>query len=564
MATTLTFLGAAGTVTGSKYLLTIDERRILIDAGMFQGVKDLRRLNWEDFPVPPDTITDILVTHAHLDHVGYLPVLVKHGFHGPIWCTTHTRDLAFIVLRDAGFLQERDAEDARLGGWSKHAHPKPLFDAQDVERTLPLLTPVDWDRNLTLDDGISARWTRAGHILGSASIRVETPHGSVLFSGDLGRKEHPVLRPRETPQGADVVLVESTYGDREHREPVNLPHEALADAVRRTIHRGGSVLIPAFAVDRTEIVLKELSDMRRDGRIPRTPVYVNSPMAAAALDVYKAGVEEMRDGLDLSDIMADLREVRTADESRELTGGGHGPSIIISSSGMATGGRVLHHLERMLPDPRNAVVLTGYQAVGTRGRALLEGAKRLKMRGRYVGVKAEIVRDEEFSVHADASELVDWVRELDPAPGIVYCTHGEKQPAAALAARIARTLAVEAVVPSLDEIVLVEPAPATDPVSAGAPAEGAAAPTPVAAAPPPVAAVPAEVAAAVPADPGRGGAGNVAPLPARADATVTLDGAALRDAHVEADLTPRQDDDGSIVFEGTLSIRLRGPGPAAS
>src|SRR5690606_25583122 len=223
----------------------------------------------------------VLLTHAHMDHVGYLPVLVKHGFTGPVWCTPHTRDLAFIVLRDAGFLQERDAEDARLGGWSKHAQPKPLYDSADVERTLPLLTPVDWDRDLTLNDGISARWTRAGHILGAGSIRVETPGGSVLFSGDLGPKDHPVLRARETPEGADVVLVESTYGDREHFEPVNLPHEALADAVRRTINRGGSVLIPAFAVDRTEIVLQELSDMRRDGRIPRTPVYVNSPTAAA-------------------------------------------------------------------------------------------------------------------------------------------------------------------------------------------------------------------------------------------------------------------------------------------
>lgn len=245
MATTLTFLGAAGTVTGSKFLLTVGERRILVDGGMFQGEKELRKLNWADFPVPPDTITDILVTHAHLDHVGYLPVLVKNGFHGPIWCTPHTRDLAFIVLRDAGFLQERDAEDARLGGWSKHDKPKPLFDSQDVEKTLPLITPVDWDRDLELGDDITAVWTRNGHILGSASIRVQTPHGSVLFSGDLGRKEHPVLRARETPAGADVVVVESTYGDREHMDPRNMAHEALADAVRRTINRGGSVLIPA-------------------------------------------------------------------------------------------------------------------------------------------------------------------------------------------------------------------------------------------------------------------------------------------------------------------------------
>jgi len=539
MATTLTFLGGAGTVTGSKYLLTIDERRILVDAGMFQGPKDLRRLNWADFPVPPDTITDVLLTHAHMDHVGYLPVLIKHGFAGPVWCTAYTRDLAYIVLRDAGFLQERDAEDARLGGWSKHAQPKALYDSQDVERTLPLLTPVDWDRDLDLGDGILARWTRSGHILGSGSIRVQTPDGSVLFSGDLGRDTHPVLRARETPEGADIVLVESTYGDREHPEPVNLPHEALADVVRRTIDRGGSVLIPAFAVDRTEIVLKELSEMRRDGRIPRTPVYVNSPMAAAALDVYKSAASELRHDLDLADIMADLREVRTADESRELTSGGHGPSIIISSSGMATGGRGLHHLERMLPDPRNSVVLTGYQAVGTRGRSLLDGATRLKMRGRYVGVKAEIVRDEEFSVHADGSELVDWVRALTPRAGLVFCTHGEPEPSAALAARITRETGVDAVVPAQGEVIVVEPAEVL--LARDAPH----APT----------------AAAV--DPAAVGVAADARAPrsvaARVDTAITLDGVSLEGAQVDTDLTPRQEADGSIVLEGTISIRLPRP-----
>jgi metallo-beta-lactamase family protein len=528
MATTLTFLGAVGAVTGSKYLLTIGERRVLVDAGMFQGEKQLRRLNWEDFPVPPDTITDVLLTHAHMDHVGYLPVLVNAGFAGPVWCTAPTVDLARIVLRDAGFLQERDAEDARLGGWSKHANPRPLYDSADVERTLPLLTTVDYERDLDLGDEVTARWTRAGHILGAASIRVATPDGSVLFSGDLGRTDHPVLRPRETPRGADIVLVESTYGDREHPEPVNLPHEPLADAVRRAVARGGSVLIPAFAVDRTEIVLKALSDMRRDGRIPRTPVYVNSPMATAALEVYARATEEMRADLDLSDLQRDLREVRSAEASRDLTTGPQQPSIIVSSSGMATGGRVLHHLERMLPDPRNAIVLTGYQAAGTRGRALLQGAPRLKMHGRYVGVRAEIVRDEEFSVHADASELVDWLRALDPAPGTVFCTHGEPAAAAALAARVEADLGLAAVVPSHGEVVLVEPT--------------AAAESPL-----------------VPERPDgstlRAGPDTV---PVTLDGvSVTLDGVSVTGAHVEADLAAHEDAEGAVVLEGTISIRLR-------
>lgn len=525
MATTLTFLGAAQTVTGSKYLLTVGERRILVDAGMFQGEKALRKLNWADFPVPPDTITDVLITHAHLDHVGYLPVLVKAGFAGPVWCTAYTEELAQIVLRDAGFLQERDAEDARLGGWSKHARPLPLYSSADVERTLPLLTPVEYERDLDLGDGVSARWTRAGHILGSASIRVQTPDGSVLFSGDLGRVDHPVLRARETPEGADVVLVESTYGDRDHAEPVNLPHEALADATRRAISRGGSVLIPAFAVDRTEVVLKALSDMRRDGRIPRTPVYVNSPMAAAALEVYTRATDEMRADLDLADIRRDLREVRTADESRDLTSGPATPSIIVSSSGMATGGRVLHHLERMLPDSRNAVVLTGYQAAGTRGRALVEGATRLKMHGRYVGVKAEIVR-EEFSVHADASELLDWVGDLDPPPGVVFCTHGEPAPAQALATAITTKLGLLAIVPSHGEVVVVQPT-----------------------------AVGGEDRARTAGTAGaRSGRVDVAQS---AGSSVSLNGVSVSGARVEADLTPRQDENGAIVLEGTIRIRLQ-------
>jgi metallo-beta-lactamase family protein len=514
MTTTLTFLGGAGTVTGSKFLVTVGERRILVDAGMFQGEKDLRRANWADFPVSPDTITDVLLTHAHLDHVGYLPVLVKAGFEGPVWCTAYTKDLARIVLRDAGFLQERDAEDARLGGWSKHARPLPLYDSGDVERTLPLLTPVDYDRDLDLGGGVTARWTRAGHILGAASIRIGTPDGSVLVSGDLGRVDHPVLRPRDTPDGAEIVLVESTYGDREHPQPANLPHEPLADAIRRTIGRGGSVLIPAFAVDRTEIVLKALSDMRRDGRIPRTPVFVNSPMAAAALEVYGRATDEMRADLDLEDIRRDLVEVRTADESRELTLGRQEPSIIVSSSGMATGGRVLHHLERMLPDRRNAIVLTGYQAAGTRGRALLEGAQRLKMHGRYVGVKAEVVEDEEFSVHADASELLDWLRDLDPAPRTVFCVHGETDAAAALAARVTAELGLDAIVPCQGEVVVVGRA------SAGEGAERVDVHAPTAAPP-------------------------------------TLQGVSVSGAHVEADLTSREDADGAIVLEGTIRIRLQ-------
>ncbi|MDO5697655.1 MAG: MBL fold metallo-hydrolase [Dermatophilus congolensis] len=539
MTATLTFLGAAGSVTGSKYLLTIGERRILVDSGMFQGEKDLRLRNWADFPVPPDTITDILLTHAHLDHCGYLPVLVRGGFSGPIWCTSQTAKLAEIVLRDAAFLQERDALDAAEGGWSKHNPPKPLYDSGDVAKTLPLLTAVEYDRDLDLGDGIFATYVRAGHILGSASIRVQTPETSVIFSGDIGRADHPVLRSRETPEGADYVLVESTYGDREHPEPRNLPHEHFADIIRRTIDRGGSVLVPAFAVDRTEVVLKTLADMRRHGRIPKTPIAVNSPMALAALAVYRANPDELRADLDLDDLMGDIREIHTAEESREFTGNRQTPGIVIASSGMATGGRVLHHLERMLPDERNSVVFTGYQAIGTRGRSLVEGATRLKMHGRYVGVRAEILQDHEFSVHADASDILDWVRALSPKPTTVFCVHGEPEATAALEARIEKELGVDAVAPKLDEVVALTP-PATTPPSR------------------PAAYLPAReggptIAGLRPAAGAQSGGVDVS-VPADVAAGLGIE--SIESVSVSGDLRPRREDDNTVVLEGTITIRL--------
>ena len=471
--TTLTFLGAAGTVTGSKFLLTVGTRRILVDSGLFQGEKQWRNRNWEPFPTDPASISDVVLTHAHLDHCGYLPALVRHGFRGPIWCTEGTRQLAEIVLRDAAKLQEQEAEDANQAGWSRHHPALPLYVTEDVEATLPLFVPLEYDADfeLTGNDGADApgpadervvlRLTRAGHILGAACANLWTPTASVLFSGDLGRHDHPVLKPRATPPSATYVVMESTYGDREHPEPPGLPHEPFADVIRRTIERGGTVLVPAFAVDRTELVLKMLTEMERDGRIPDVPVYVDSPMGNAALDVYQRLTDELREDLRLEDFvrLPDLHAIRTADESRELSApGGHGPCVIVASSGMATGGRVLHHLERLLPDPRNAVVLTGYQGVGTRGRQLLDGATQLKMRGRYVPVKAEILSDGEFSVHADASDLMDWLRALSPAPSTVFCVHGEPDAAQALAARVRTELGLGTAVPQHGEVVLLDEA----------------------------------------------------------------------------------------------------------
>ena len=471
LTTTLMFLGAAGTVTGSKYLVTVGARRILVDAGMFQGEKKWRLKNWEEFPVDPASISDVILTHAHMDHVGYLPALARNGFDGPVWCTPGTRELAEIVMRDAAKLQELEAQDANERGYSKHSPALPLYTTADVEDLLPQFVALEYDTDFELtgderpgftpDAGqtVTIRLTRAGHILGSASVNLWTPTATVLFSGDLGRHDHPVLRPRDIPLGAPTVLIESTYGDREHPEPDTLPHEGFADVIRRTIERGGSVVVPAFAIDRTEVVLKTISDLERDGRIPDVPVFVDSPMGVRALRVYQSQPDELRPDLRPEDFLAipDLTAVESPEDSKRLTApNGHRPAVIISSSGMATGGRVLHHLETLLPDARNAVVLTGYQGVGTRGRQLSEGAEQVKINGRYVPVRAEVYHDREFSVHADGSDLLDWLAELRPRPATVYCVHGEADSAAALAARIQRELHLNAVVPRHGEVVVVD------------------------------------------------------------------------------------------------------------
>ena len=455
---TLTFLGASGTVTGSKYLLTVGERHILVDAGQFQGEKAWREKNWEPFPIPPSQIEMVLLTHAHMDHVGYLPALVKRGFSGPIYCTEGTRRLAEIVLRDAGKLQEQDAEQANQGGWSKHRPALPLFDTLDVENTLPMLTPVRWGEDVDLGDSISAHYYRSAHILGSASIRVQLPETSVLFSGDLGRHNHPILRPRETPAGAQWVIMESTYGDREHLEP-ELPHEPLADAIRRTVKRGGQVLLPASAIDRTETILKALTDMFEADRIPDVPVFVDSPMGLRALAVYAdESLGELQEGTtDAAFLgMPQIRATMTSEDSKSINRQTR-PCIIISSSGMLEGGRVLHHLKRLLPDGMNTVVLTGFQAAGTRGRSLLEGAREIKIHGRYVRVNAEILKDEEFSVHGDASDLMDWARDLGQIPETAFIVHGEPRVARHFANQLEDELDWLAAVPRYGEVVSLIP-----------------------------------------------------------------------------------------------------------
>lgn len=455
----LGFLGAAGTVTGSRFLLEGRHVRLLVDAGLYQGLADLRRRNWAPFPVDPGTISEVLLTHAHLDHVGYLPRLVKDGFRGRITCTPETAELAAIVLRDSAHLQQEDAVYANSHGFSKHRPALPLYDERDVEATLRLMEPAALGVTVQLAGGAEATLRSAGHILGSATVTVQLDGHRVLFSGDLGRNDHPLLRPPADPPAADTVVVESTYGDRRHPPP---DPEALAGAVRRTVARGGSVLIPAFAVDRTELVLLELDRLMAAGRIPRLEVYVDSPMALAALAVYRRAVADgsplvrpdVGRALDAFD-SGHVHAVHTPEDSRGLNQPQH-PCIVVSASGMGAGGRVVHHLAHQLPDRRNCVILTGYQAEGTRGRQLLDGAHTVKIHGRYVPVHAEIMVAEGFSVHSDADETLAWLGRAPQAPRTVYVVHGERRSSDRLAERIRTELGWCAVVPRLEERVLVD------------------------------------------------------------------------------------------------------------
>lgn len=455
----LTFHGAAGTVTGSRFLIQRGNSRVLVDCGLYQGLASLRRMNWTQLPLPAASLDAVVLTHAHLDHCGYLPRLVRDGFTGRVLCTPDTAALAAIVLRDSAHLQEEDARYANKAGYSKHRPAVPLYDTADVERTLPLITEIDHGVRTTIGPDMAVTLEPAGHILGSSFAVLETGASRTVFSGDLGRPSHPLLRPPAPPPAVGTMVVESTYGDRTHPAP---DPGVLAAAVTNTVERGGVVLIPAFAVDRTELVILALYDLMSSGQIPVVPVYVDSPMALTTLDVYRRAVSrrspQLRpDAKVLLEAMdrLDLHAVRDPEESARLNSPRH-PCIIVSASGMATGGRVVHHLADQLPNRRNTVVLTGYQAEGTRGRKLQEGERNLKMYGRYVPVRAEIVSVQDFSVHADAAEMLAWLGSAAGAPNTVYVVHGEAHASAALARRIEDELGWTAVVPELGERVRLD------------------------------------------------------------------------------------------------------------
>jgi metallo-beta-lactamase family protein len=455
----MTFIGGAGTVTGSKTLLDTPSGRVLIDCGLFQGKKQLRLQNWAEFPVPPDSIDAVVLTHAHVDHCGYLPRLVRLGFRGPVYCTPGTRKLAAIVLPDSGHLHEEEAAYANRKGYSKHDPALPLYTEQEAHASLAHLRPVEFDTPHEVTEGLTATWRRAGHILGAASVDLHLAaiDKHVVFSGDLGRPTHPLLLPPADIGVADVLVTESTYGDRRHSEVD--PADAIAASVNAAARRGGVVVIPAFAVDRTEIVLWHLDRLVSAGHVPDLPVFVDSPMACRTLDVYRdearSGSTEIRPEFHGAELFTSLqlRETQSVDESKELNAR-RGPMIIISASGMATGGRVLHHLAQRLGDDRNAVLLVGFQAPGTRGDALRHGAREIKLFGQYRRVRAAVTSIE-LSAHADQHELVKWAATASPGPDVVYVNHGEPDSSTALVDALHEQTRLTAVCPRPGERVIV-------------------------------------------------------------------------------------------------------------
>jgi metallo-beta-lactamase family protein len=429
----LQFLGGTGTVTGSKYLVEHAGRRLLVDCGLFQGVKQLRLRNWQPLPLPAAEIDAVVLTHAHIDHSGFLPRLVKLGFRGRIHATGATKDLCELLLPDSGRLMEEEADYANRHGFSRHQPALPLFDEADALRALDHFEAREFGDEFEPVSGIRARYSRAGHILGAASARLEAAGRSVLFSGDLGRTDDDVMRPPEPPPGSDWVVVESTYGDRLHADVD--AGETLAATIRRTAARGGMVLVPSFAVGRAQALLHLIARLKALQRIPDLPIYLNSPMAADATRLYRRWRDDHRlDDAQCAQMCGVAKIVNTVEESKRLNDLRF-PSVIVSASGMATGGRVVHHLKAYAPDPRNTIVLAGFQAPGTRGAALAAGAPAVKIHGAYVPVRAEVVRLDALSAHADRDGLLAWLGALPQAPRGVFVTHGE--PVAADALRLA-------------------------------------------------------------------------------------------------------------------------------
>ena len=437
------FLGATSTVTGSRTLVDHDGTRVLVDCGLFQGFKQHRLRNREPLEVEPSSLDAVVLTHAHLDHSGWLPALSRSGFAGPVYCTEGTAGLLKILLPDAGRIQEADAEHANRKGYSRHSPALPLYTVRDALRALRLLRPSPWVGEVGLGS-LSVTFHRAGHILGAASVRVASDRTSVLFSGDIGRPADLVMLPPAPPVDADFLVVESTYGDRDHED--RDPMDRLAEVVQATVRRGGMVLIPSFAVGRAQSVLFALCRLRDAGRIPDIPLVLDSPMAVDTTNLYLRHLEELRlSAAEARQMLAGVQLVRQTDASKALHRR-QGPFALVSSSGMLTGGRVLHHLRRRAVDPDNTLLFVGYQAAGTRGATLLSGEADVKIHGALVNVRCHVERLDGFSAHADRPELIGWMRQMATRPRQVFLNHGEPAACEGLRRAVREQLAWEAVV----------------------------------------------------------------------------------------------------------------------
>ena len=451
----LAFLGAAGTVTGSKTLVTREGKQLLVDCGLFQGYKNLRLMNWEAFPFDPKRLDAVVLTHAHLDHSGALPLLVKHGFRGPVFASPGTIDVCGILLPDSGRLQEEDADYANRHHISKHKPALPLYTEDDAKRALRRLEPLPFEQRADVAGAFRLRLRPAGHILGASSVELTVNDTTVLFSGDLGRPDDSIMRAPTPIERADHVVVESTYGDRLHdTQDAEL---VLGDVIRRTAVRGGIVVIPAFAVGRAQSLLYAIWRLKSRAAIPDLPVFLNSPMAIDMTEIYHRHRAEHRLSVEeCSGLCHVAKMVRSIEESRALVAQRH-PAIIVSASGMATGGRVLHHLKALAPDHRNTIVFAGFQAGGTRGARSVAGEPSIRIHGEDVAVNAEGVSLPGMSAHADARQIVQWLATAPQSPRGIYLNHGEPAPADALRQRIERDLGWSATVPRLGQTVEILP-----------------------------------------------------------------------------------------------------------
>lgn len=451
MTVSLGFYGGVGTVTGSKFLVDAPGRRILVDCGLFHGFKPLRGRNWEPLPFEPVSLDAVVLTHAHLSHSGHLPILVRDGFRGPVYATSATRDLCEILLRDTGYLQERDAEYANRQGFSRHHPALPLFSEADAMAALERFVPVPFGEPWALDGGATLHFRPSGHLLGSASVALDVAGASLLFSGDLGRWNSATMLDPATVERADVLVVESTYGDRIH-EPGD-PEDRLVEIINRVVGRGGTILIPDFSAGRAQTMLFHLYRMKAEGRIPDVPVVVDSPRAINAGEIF---------GRHLADHRLTAAECRAAcnlatyvrdDEASRALDSDPTPKLVMSASPMAMDGRVLHHLTHLAPDPRNAILFTGYQAGGTRGAKLIAGADAVKIHGRMVPVRAEVTNLHWLSSHADADEIMRWLDGFQEPPRRTFVVHGEGDAPAALRARIAEDLGWSCEIPEDGSVV---------------------------------------------------------------------------------------------------------------